>query len=344
MRVFLPKTTSVIIGVGGMLLTLFLLLFCVSTPRSFADESEMSLKTEPHMVTIYDQGKKLSVKTDAVSVSEVLERANIAVEEFDVVEPSLNTVIDADNYHINIYRARSVIVEDGKTRKQIMTANYDSKSVMRDAGLTVYDGDEVELVESDNFLEAGAVSIYRLTRNGGRTLTVEEGIPFTEEYVDDPEMEGGQTQVVQIGEDGSKTLFYQVNFVNNEEVSRELVSETVTKEPIKKIIKRGTKRKAPSISPSQETCAQWAREAGVSEADLPAAIFIIYHESGCRVDAANPSGAYGIPQALPGSKMSSAGADWETNPVTQIRWMSGYVNRYGGWQGAYNFWETHHWY
>ena len=54
-------------------------------------------------------------------------------------------------------------------------------------------------------------------------------------------------------------------------------------------------------------------------------------ESGWRVTASNPSGAYGIPQALPGSKMASAGADWRTNPATQIRWGLGYIgSRYGG--------------
>ena len=54
---------------------------------------------------------------------------------------------------------------------------------------------------------------------------------------------------------------------------------------------------------------------------------IIERESGGRVHASNAgSGAYGIPQALPGSKMASAGADWATNPVTQIRWMIGYIN------------------
>jgi SLT domain-containing protein len=53
-------------------------------------------------------------------------------------------------------------------------------------------------------------------------------------------------------------------------------------------------------------------------------------ESGWRVNAANSSGAYGIPQALPGSKMASAGADWETNPATQIAWGMGYIaGRYG---------------
>jgi hypothetical protein len=47
---------------------------------------------------------------------------------------------------------------------------------------------------------------------------------------------------------------------------------------------------------------------------------------------ANPSsGAYGLPQALPGSKMASAGSDWATNPVTQLRWQQQYVDStYGG--------------
>ncbi|MDA3804423.1 lytic transglycosylase domain-containing protein [Clavibacter sp. CT19] len=53
-------------------------------------------------------------------------------------------------------------------------------------------------------------------------------------------------------------------------------------------------------------------------------------ESGWRTNAYNPSGAYGIPQALPGSKMASAGADWQTNPATQITWGLGYIDsRYG---------------
>ncbi len=58
--------------------------------------------------------------------------------------------------------------------------------------------------------------------------------------------------------------------------------------------------------------------------------YIIMRESGWRVDAANPSGAYGIPQALPGSKMASIGSDWRTNPATQIIWGIEYMKaRYG---------------
>jgi hypothetical protein len=48
-------------------------------------------------------------------------------------------------------------------------------------------------------------------------------------------------------------------------------------------------------------------------------------ESNWMVDAENASGAYGIPQALPGSKMASAGPDWQTDPATQIRWGLGYI-------------------
>jgi hypothetical protein len=54
-------------------------------------------------------------------------------------------------------------------------------------------------------------------------------------------------------------------------------------------------------------------------------------ESRWRDNAMNKrSGAYGIPQALPGDKMAHAGADWKTNPVTQVRWGLGYISgRYG---------------
>ena len=61
-------------------------------------------------------------------------------------------------------------------------------------------------------------------------------------------------------------------------------------------------------------------------------------ESGWVYDAENASGAYGIPQALPGSKMASAGADWQTNPATQIKWGLGYISQiYGTPCGAWNF-------
>jgi hypothetical protein len=68
-------------------------------------------------------------------------------------------------------------------------------------------------------------------------------------------------------------------------------------------------------------------------------------ESGWNYRAYNASGAYGIPQALPGSKMASAGSDWQTNPATQIRWGLGYIKSlYGTPCGAWGFWQAHGYY
>ncbi|HEY0950314.1 lytic transglycosylase domain-containing protein [Nocardioides sp.] len=69
-------------------------------------------------------------------------------------------------------------------------------------------------------------------------------------------------------------------------------------------------------------------------------------ESGWNPHADNPSSsAYGIPQALPGSKMASAGADWATNPVTQITWGLGYIrDRYGSPCGAWAHSQSHGFY
>ncbi|MER5890423.1 transglycosylase SLT domain-containing protein [Streptomyces sp. NPDC001941] len=73
---------------------------------------------------------------------------------------------------------------------------------------------------------------------------------------------------------------------------------------------------------------------------------IVDHESGWNYQATNPSsGAYGLVQALPGSKMASAGADWRTNPATQIKWGLNYMNeRYGSPCGAWSFWQANSWY
>ncbi|MDT0387138.1 transglycosylase SLT domain-containing protein [Streptomyces sp. NPDC058947] len=73
---------------------------------------------------------------------------------------------------------------------------------------------------------------------------------------------------------------------------------------------------------------------------------IVDHESDWNYKAVNPSsGAYGMFQALPGSKMSSVGADWRTNPATQIKWGLNYMNeRYGSPCDAWSFWQANHWY
>jgi hypothetical protein len=90
------------------------------------------------------------------------------------------------------------------------------------------------------------------------------------------------------------------------------------------------------------------REAGFGDDQWGCLEFLWMGESDFRWDAENPtSGAYGIPQALPASKMASAGPDWKTNPETQMRWGIDYIKQsYGSPCGAANFWnaQSPHWY
>lgn len=87
-------------------------------------------------------------------------------------------------------------------------------------------------------------------------------------------------------------------------------------------------------------------EGGYSEADFSCLDRIVTQESRWR-NVPNAAGgrAYGIPQALPGSKMATHGADWRTNPATQIRWMLDYIDaRYGSACKAWSFKRANGWY
>ena len=215
---------SVIIVTLGLL---FGSLYKVYSNYTYAEDDEITEVTAAKFVTFYDGGTKLTVRTEAITVGEALQRAEIIVNEGDIVEPGIDTEINADNFYINIYRARPVVVRDGTVEKYLMSASYDAKIVAEEAGVTIYDGDEINLVANTDFLEAGMATVYQITRNGGRTITVDEEIAFTEETVEDPNLEVGKTEVRQLGEVGLKRLSYNVNYVDGVEALRELVSEEI---------------------------------------------------------------------------------------------------------------------
>jgi hypothetical protein len=101
---------------------------------------------------------------------------------------------------------------------------------------------------------------------------------------------------------------------------------------------------APSGSPQQIAEAMLA-SFGWSSSQFSCLDPLWAHESGWSVTAANPDGAYGIPQALPGSKMASAGPDWQTNAATQIRWGLEYIQgTYGSPCGAWDHEQATGWY
>jgi hypothetical protein len=101
----------------------------------------------------------------------------------------------------------------------------------------------------------------------------------------------------------------------------------------------------PSGSP-QQVAQQVLSQYGWSQSQFSCLQSLWFRESGWNVNAENrSSGAYGIPQALPGSRMASAGADWRTNAATQIRWGLDYIHsRYGSPCGAWSHSQADGWY
>jgi hypothetical protein len=101
----------------------------------------------------------------------------------------------------------------------------------------------------------------------------------------------------------------------------------------------------PSGNPQQIASAMLGSY-GWSSSEFGCLVSLWNLESGWNVYASNPSsGAYGIPQALPGSKMASAGPDWQSNAATQIRWGLGYIKSlYGSPCGAWSHEQASGWY
>lgn len=91
------------------------------------------------------------------------------------------------------------------------------------------------------------------------------------------------------------------------------------------------------------TCRDWMAKAGIT--DFENAYYIFQRESNCNPTAINKSsGAYGVCQSLPANKMQTAGADWKTNPITQMKWCQNYAqSRYGSWSNAVAFWKANNW-
>ena len=147
---------------------------------------------------------------------------------------------------------------------------------------------------------------------------------------------------------GQATQVVQVNGTYANTIVRESYTVTVKPKPVPVPVvaaKASTKSSSSSSAPTaavaspgsaQEYAAGAVASRGWGGDQYNCLVSLWNKESGWRVTAENGSGAYGIPQALPGSKMASAGADWATNAGTQIEWGLGYITgRYGTPCGAW---------
>ncbi|WP_349897307.1 aggregation-promoting factor C-terminal-like domain-containing protein [Parafrigoribacterium soli] len=114
----------------------------------------------------------------------------------------------------------------------------------------------------------------------------------------------------------------------------------------KKIVRAAPIAGVPDPGSAQAIGHELVMARGWGEDQYSCLVSLFNRESHWNVYAGNPvSGAYGIPQALPGSKMASAGADWQSNPRTQITWGLGYIAaRYGTPCGAWSHSQSSGWY
>ena len=266
---------------------------------------------------------------------------------------------------------------NGKTRTVLGTNFTDVKSVLDAGDITLESGDTVK---PDLRTPVDESTTIEITRAGAKMETEESKIPFNTVKKETADLPKG-TEKVQT--EGQEVILEKTNLVTrsgDKVISSNTFTSYVKKAPVEKVILVGTgvQQAAPTqeaqpsttqktdgnassnnnaaASPSIGTTVpvgdmqQWAHDYllanGGTEADFTATVYIISHESGWSVTATNASsGAYGLAQALPGSKMASHGADWATNYQTQLKWFWDYCKgRYGSIQGAYTFWQANHWY
>jgi hypothetical protein len=191
--------------------------------------------------------------------------------------------------------------------------------------------------------------------SGEATMTVETvEVPLEPESIQqtDNSLPVGYQKVVSKGAPGLQLAIYSVTSVNGVEKNRELLASFVVKEPTHDVLSVGSlvvSSRGPIVPGSnrdigQQLAAAW----GWTGVEWQCLDNLFERESNWRTLAGNlSSGAYGIPQALPGSRMASAGADWQTNPATQITWGLGYIkDRYGTPCGAWgkSSERSPHWY
>lgn len=291
-------------------------------------------------VLIRDGSKEITVITSYRTGKQIAADAKMSLQSEDVVVLSASTdpIEDGAAEVMTITRAIPfTFIFYGKT-EQAFTQAKTVGDMLKEKGIKMTKDDEVQ---SGVSTQISAGMTIRLWRNGVQTVTQEEDVAFETEQVKDSDHEVGYKEITTAGENGRRTVTYRIEVQNGIEVSRTEVNSIILKPTVKQVETIGTKVNLPTGSHED-----WMAAAGISGGDFGYVNYIVGRESGWSPTKYNyaGSGAYGLCQALPASKMSTAGADYMSNPITQLKWCNSYaVGRYGSWESAYNFWLSRHW-
>lgn len=133
----------------------FLVLFALSAAAFVGLGGRNLVSSNSQLVIFSHDGKQETLPTRATNVGEFIARTGIEVHEGDKVEPALNAEILGDNFKVNIYRARPIIIVDGERKIQAQSAATTPRSKAEQAGVEVYPEDEINTLPTTNFLKDG---------------------------------------------------------------------------------------------------------------------------------------------------------------------------------------------
>lgn len=297
-------------------------------------------------ITVIDGAVRQKVLSPYQTARQVAEHAGISLHDEDTTVLSANNNIVADGAGLQLQVTRATpftLMLYGKS-VQAYTQAKTVGEMMKQKNITLKAADTLSL-SADTPISAGMK--VELWRNGKQVVTEDQAIAFPTDQTKDADQPVGYKKITTPGVDGKKTVSYEVEMRNGVEVSRSEIQSVTTLEPVRQAEVIGVKVDLPP-----GTHQDWMAAAGIASGDYGFVEFIVGHEGGwepCKVQGGaidcsyGGSMGYGVVQSTPGSKMVSAGDDWRTNPITQLRWATSYaVGRYGSWGAAYNYWVSHH--
>ncbi len=257
--------------------------------------------------------------------------------------PAQDTLASSASERLVIKRSVEVQLSLFGVITKIRSTASNVGDLLKEHGINLAGGETVQPQDKATAIRTGM--LISVNKPGTKTLAVTEVIQYKTDFLVDSTLASGKTRIDRHGVKGEQAVIYEIVEKNGVEVSRRKLQRIITIKPINEIRVRGIKIASlnSNVSVSGSKSALMAT-AGISASDYSYVDYIITRESNWRPGAFNSgSGAYGLCQSLPASKMASAGGDYLTNPTTQLRWCSNYALRYGGWQGAYNAWLAQGW-
>jgi uncharacterized protein YabE (DUF348 family) len=298
-----------------------------------------------HLLHLSVNGKAKDVWVNADSVAEALSQLGYDSKNF--VSVSRSKRLDAATVDLSINTPKRVtFTADGKSRS-FVTAAPTVYEAIADAGIYLGPGDRMSATGTSALKNNQVIRIQRVSY--GKSVE-QVAVAFQTVEQQDSSAFVGSESVITPGQDGVSQVTYQLVYVDGKLVGKVAQRSVVTTRPVNEVKKVGSKPVPSYVSAvpagsAQQIAAGMVAARGWGADEFSCLVSLWNKESGWRVDAANPSGAYGIPQALPGSKMASAGADWQTNPATQITWGLQYIaGVYGTPCAAWSHSQATNWY